>query len=216
MDISFIFIIGFKPSRNDNTELQMAPSITRKPIKMELTTACRKQKERSRSRQNREQFRNLIGELSINVTGTKLSTNKCLMAVSKTFKLSNVSKWLSDDFTLKDSRLAQFASISNLLAVEGHLGWAFDSEGYILYVSPNFQKRLNIQGCIIGTHLSKLMPEYDFVLRNLFIENCQSTCTTIKKKSSKLAFRPSPTPAYMYGKVLATHQGNFTTFNECL
>ena len=128
MDISFIFIIGFKPSRNDNTELQMAPSITRKPIKMELTTACRKQKERSRSRQNREQFRNLIGELSINVTGTKLSTNKCLMAVSKTFKLSNVSKWLSDDFTLKDSRLAQFASISNLLAVEGHLGWAFDRE----------------------------------------------------------------------------------------
>lgn len=174
---------------------------------MDLNTKCRKQKERSRSRQNREQFRQLIGELSINVTGSKLSTNKCLMAVSKTFKLSNVSKWLKEDLTLIDGQTMHFASITNLLAIEGHLGWAFDNDGYILYVSPNFQKRLNIQGCVIGTHLSKLMPEYDYVLRSLFIDNCQSTCTTIKKKSSKLAFRPSPTPAYMYGKVLTTNQG---------
>ena len=182
----------------------MAP-VTKRD-KLEPTATCRKQKERSRSRQNREQFRSLIGELSIYVTGTKLSTNKCLMAVSKTFKLSNVSDWPSDDFATTDYKM-KFASIMNILTVEGHLGWAFDSDGYILYVSPNFQKRLNIQGCVIGTHLSKLMPQYDFVLRDLFVHNHRSTCTTIKKKSSKLAFRPSPTPAYMYGKVLTTHQG---------
>ena len=183
----------------------MAPTPTRKPYDMEISVTCRKQKERSRSRQNREQFRNLIGELSVNVTGSKLSTNKCLMAVSKTFKLSNVSKWLPDD--CRDDGQLHYCSIKNLLAIEGHLGWAFDNDGYILHVSPNFQKRLNIQGCIIGTHLSKLMPEYELVLHELFVENCQSTCATIKKKSSKLAFRPSPTPAYLYGKVLTTHQG---------
>ena len=181
---------------------------------MELSATCRKQKERSRSRHNREQFRNLIGELSLSITGSKLSTNKCLMAVSKTFKLSSISaydKWPSSEdlssWASKKRNDMSFASLQSLLAIEGYLGWAFDSEGYILYVSPNFQKRLNIPGCLIGTHLSKLMPEHDFVLRNLFIENCRSTCTTIKKKSSKLAFRPSPTPAYMYGKVLGTNQG---------
>ena len=169
-----------------------------------VNTVSRKQKERVRSQQNRENFRSLIVELSFHATGYRLSTNKCLVAVSKTLKLASITKWMADECV---SKVPELGSLRKLLDVEGHLGWAFDSQGYILYVSPNFQSRLNITGCIVGTHLSKLMPEYKSVLRSLFIEKVEMVCATIKKKSSKITFKPSATPAYLYGKLLSTNQG---------
>eukprot|EP00116_Pleurobrachia_bachei_P012122 sb/3472384/ len=65
--------------------------------------------------------------------------------------------------------------------------------------------RLNLTGCIVGTHLSKLMPEYKSVLRSVFEEKEEMVCATIKKKSSKITFKPSATPAYLYGKLLSTN-----------
>ena len=119
-----------------------------------------KNAEKARAKRNRENFKDIIHDLSKCVGNDNLSINKCLSTAVSIFKLDkfypsgnySTSKELVTYASAKPSLAKEFSHL--LLAVDC-FGLGFNEKGTIIYASPNFKSTVGYKDCVLGESLGR-------------------------------------------------------------